>query len=97
MKITLNKIHELDYRWGHGRTVEIFNIVVKTERGRGYGTTMLEKLIKISRGRGMKRIYAFTRKENEPAHRFYEKNGFIGTDLINFYPDGDAKIFIKEI
>lgn len=77
--------------------MEIYNIVVNSGRGQGHGTTMINMLTEIAQKKGFKRLYAFTRAENVWAHKFYEKNGFVGTDIKNFLPDGDVKIYVKEI
>jgi len=88
----------LTYRYGQNYTIEIYNIVVGSNRGKGIGTSMLKDLIKIAKLEMLsKRIYAYTRQENEMASKFYRKNNFNGTLIKNFYPDGNAIIYVKEI
>lgn len=95
--ITRNQVDHLIWRFGQGNTAEIFDIVVYTERNKGVGTSMVKQAISELRKFKVRRLFAFTRKENHSAHGFYEKLGFVGTDVPNFYPDGDAKIYVKEI
>jgi ribosomal protein S18 acetylase RimI-like enzyme len=92
-KITKNKVDYLVYRIGMAGTVEIFDIAVKSERQKGIGRELVQTLIAKT---NPKRVYAFCRSTNESAHKFYDRLGFIGYDLPNFYEDGDAKIFIYE-
>lgn len=90
MKYTLNNgLDFLIYKYGHGNTVEICDIAVISERRKGYGTKMVNKLKKKK-----KNIYAFMRAENDKARAFYIKNGFVETFIKNFYPDGDAYLML---
>lgn len=95
--ISRNGVDHLMYQLAQGDTAEIFDIVVNSERGKGTGTEMLQEMIKDLRKLGVKRIFAFTRDYNHLAHHYYEKNGFNGTLIPNFYPDSNATIYIKEI
>lgn len=91
-KLTLNKgIDFLAYREGQNGTVEIYDIAVMSERRCGYGTELLRKLEEKKKGH----IYAFMRASNHKAKAFYEKNGFNGVLIPNFYPDEDAYIMVK--
>lgn len=92
-QIIKNKIDVLEYREGQAGTVEIYDIVVKTERGKGIGRQLVNELIEETKA---KRVYAFCRSYNKNAHLFYEKLGFKGYDLPNFYEDSSAKIYIYE-
>lgn len=95
--ITRNGIDHLMYQLSNGGTAEIFDIVVHTERGRGIGTEMLDQAVKELHEFGIKRLFAFTRDSNSLAQKFYKKNGFNGTPISNFYPDGNAILFVREI
>lgn len=76
---------QLVWRPGQGRTVEIFDIVVNSERRRGRGREMVESL-KQCVPPSTALIYAITRLSNTIAHEFYESLGFrIVGRLHNFY------------
>lgn len=92
-RIELNKVDHLDYRQGSGKTVEIFDIAVYSERQKGVGREMFNILLEKTKAT---RIFAITRKENTVAQAFYSKLTFKGYDLPRFYPDGDAMIYIYE-
>jgi GNAT superfamily N-acetyltransferase len=49
--------------------------VERTERGRGVGSAILEKLIHDAQALGCYKIVAFSRAENTAAHRLYESLG----------------------
>jgi RimJ/RimL family protein N-acetyltransferase len=93
LKITLNEIDFLEYRKGQADTLEIYDIVVQSRRGIGIGTELIRQMLEKE---NPQRVYAFCRSTNKNAHRFYKKLGFKGYHLSDFYPDGDAKIFIYE-
>jgi len=48
-----------------------------TVTGKGYGTVFMKKLIKYCKETGKNRIYLNVDKDNEDAHRFYKRFGFI--------------------
>jgi ribosomal protein S18 acetylase RimI-like enzyme len=78
----------LDYRVGSGGTIEIEDIAVMSERGKGRGTELLNQLISECRDMPTmpRLIWAITRAENEVAQHFYEARGFrvVGV-LRDFY------------
>ena len=78
----------LDWREGQARTVEVFDIVVGTERRKGIGRKLVERLLaEIPKDTAI--VYAITRMGNVIAHEFYESLGFrIVGRLHNFYRDG---------
>lgn len=92
-KIVINKVDYLVYRKGSGDTIEMYDIAVYSQRGVGNGAKLFNKMLAKTKE---KRIFAITRKENFAARCFYEKLGFLGYELPNFYPDGDARIYIYE-
>ncbi len=58
---------------GEEIVVDIFSVL--THR-RGVGSRLMDRLKAFAAGEGFKRVNVFTESENEPACRFYEKNGF---------------------
>lgn len=92
-KIVKNNQDVLKYRDGMGGTIEIFDIVVRTQRSIGIGSRMIQELIEKE---NPSVVYAFCRKENVHAHNFYKKNGFRPVDIGQFYSDGCAIMFIYE-
>lgn len=93
MKITKNKVDYLVYRKGQEHTLEIYDIAVRSERGKGIGRSMVEEMIEKENPRI---VYAFTRKTNEIAREFYKALGFTELKVMNFYPDGPAIMVIYE-
>lgn len=80
----------VEWRQGSGNTVEIFDIVVGSERRKGRGRKMIEKLVnKIHAAEEPETmVFAITRIGNIIAHQFYEACGFrIVGRLHNFYRD----------
>jgi ribosomal protein S18 acetylase RimI-like enzyme len=92
-RITENEVDFVDFREGKAGNVEIFDIAVNSERGKGVGSRLLQRVAKDT---GAVILYAFCRDTNELAHAFYKKNGFVGHDVPNFYEDGGAKLFVHE-
>jgi ribosomal protein S18 acetylase RimI-like enzyme len=90
MRYSLNQGKDyLVYRYGHNNTVEIDDIAVMSERRKGYGTQLVDRLKKKN-----KNIYALMRASNDKAKLFYEKNGFKGTLIKRFYQDEDAILML---
>ena len=108
-KIEIKKGEEIvgELHWVYssipGGTVEILYIQVKEKYWRqGYGTKMLNKLIKTIKKRDVevKTIYTITRKSNYDAQKFYEARDFRKiADLADFYKDGekDAIMYVRKI
>lgn len=92
-KISKNKIDYLEYRKGMADTLEIYDIAVMSERGKGIGTSLVKELIKKE---NPKIVYAFCRESNKLAHSFYRKFGFKGTVINNFYGEESGIIFVYE-
>lgn len=86
IKITLESPDDfLIYRDGSGGTVEIFDIVVNSERRKGRGRLLVDTLLKRVEGR-VRLVWAITRAENFIAQQFYEKLNFkVVANLRNFY------------
>lgn len=93
-RITLNEIDFLDYREGSGGTIEIFDIAVMSERGKGVGTELIRLLQERT---NTHLISAITRGSNYQARAFYRKNGFIEVRLPDFYLDEDAVLVYKRL
>ena len=80
------------WRQGSGRSVEIFDIQIGSERRIGRGTKLVDKLLNSLRkgttGGGVTTVYAITRHGNTIACQFYEKLGFrLCGRLHYFYTD----------
>lgn len=81
----------LVWRVGYGRTVEIEDIAVGSERRRGIGRKLVEKLL-LAVPPDTAMVYALTRAGNTIAHQFYEALGFrIVGRLHYFYRDVNEK------
>lgn len=82
----------LVWRTGTGRTVEIEDIAVHSERRKGKGRQLMARLLQEvgSNHPSTAMIYAITRAGNTIAHQFYEAMGFrlVGR-LHYFYRDVD--------
>lgn len=79
-----NGLDRLTYREGSGKTVEIFDIAVGSERRKGIGRALVSDLMdRFPQGTV---VWAITRSDNCGAQRFYEGIGFrtIGV-LRSFY------------
>lgn len=80
--------------------VEITNIVVrKSERKKGIGKLLLDKLIEMSKSIGKECISLEVNEKNEIAIKLYEKFGFERVGLRKKYYNGenDAIIMTKKI
>lgn len=81
----------IEFRPGNGRTVELFDIQVVSQRRKGIGKDLVDKLIFHVSGWDPPPavVYAMTRIDNPIAHQFYEALGFrlLGR-LHYFYRDG---------
>jgi ribosomal protein S18 acetylase RimI-like enzyme len=78
----------LDWRGGSGGTVEIFDIVIGSERGVGKGRRLVDLLRQTVSAGNPKLIYAITRDSNSIAKEFYRHLGFRNIAVLHrFYPD----------
>ena len=82
----------LEWQSGSGGSVEITEIAVGSERGRGRGRALVAALLD---GQDPSRlIYAITRETNTVAQEFYRALGFKTCGILRgFYDDGDAVMF----
>lgn len=80
---------------------DVYKIFVRdSERGSGYGTMLLEKVINLAKRFKSKKIMIEVRKNNISAVKFYEKNGFkCISERVNYYknPTDDALIYERVI
>ena len=75
--------------------VEITNIVTKkTERKKGIGTLLLEKLIEMARETGRDNISLEVNENNITAIKMYEKNGFKVIGIRKRYYNGKDNAII---
>ena len=51
-------------------------------RGRGYGRSMMERVLEDIKAQGFNEVYLWVFTENYRARRFYESNGFACTEKI---------------
>lgn len=87
----------LDYRQGSGKTIEIFDICVGSDRRTGIGRAMVYQLYKLVDS-DTTLVWAITRSSNFIAQRFYEELGFrvIGV-LRDFYQDEHTSRIVDAI
>lgn len=95
--ISKNGIDNVILHLGQGNTVEIYDIGVYSERGKGIGTGLVNEAISFSKQAGCTSMYAFTRFENKLARSFYAKLGFSEIIIPRYYSDGDGVIVYKTI
>jgi ribosomal protein S18 acetylase RimI-like enzyme len=66
----------------HGKFLYVDDLVSdKTERSRGYGAKLLDKLKEEGRARGCKKLVLDTGLDNALAHRFYYRQGLLAQAL----------------
>lgn len=71
-----------------GNTVEILDIAVNTERGKGTGTKLIKAMLdNLESGRF---LYAFVRRSNVGALIFYKKVGFEYSTIVPSFYVNDA-------
>jgi ribosomal protein S18 acetylase RimI-like enzyme len=57
-------------------------VVHENYRGHGIGTRLIERLERFANSRGISRVQLLADRNNTPALKFYEKNGWKTTSLI---------------
>lgn len=57
-------------------------VVSPAARGAGVGAKILAEAISFARAQGCKRITLLTDRDNEPAQRFYAKQGFVMSGMV---------------
>lgn len=91
-RIVHNEVDYLLYRQGMDNTIEIFDLAVNSERGKGRGTALINELLTLN----PRVVYAFTRADNLKARAFYYKFGFNQYVIRGFYANGDGVIATYE-
>ncbi len=89
MRISFNQNQDyIEYETRGGRTVEIVDITVRSQRRVGIGTRLVQAVEnKITRV-GPRKLYAMTRSVNASAITFYRSLGFKVLSVApNFYKD----------
>lgn len=77
----------LDWRQGSGHTIEIYDLCVGSERRRGRGRALVNRLLR-NLPSGTRMVWAITRGTNRIAQLFYEEMRFrIVGNLFDFYQD----------
>ncbi|MCP4297635.1 MAG: GNAT family N-acetyltransferase [Proteobacteria bacterium] len=72
------------YLFENGEIAEVAFIVNEELQGKGIGSTLLKRLIKIAKIRGLKGLYADVRVDNVPMRRVFEKQGFVKEKTDDF-------------
>lgn len=63
--------------WQAGYIAYVYAMIVDDSfRGKGIGTTLLERVFELAKLRGCKKIELDSGFPREQAHKFYERNGF---------------------
>ncbi len=63
--------------WQEGYISYLYGMVIdQAQRGKGYGTTLINEAIARSKKQGMKRVELDSGFPREKAHRFYQNLGF---------------------
>lgn len=75
------------WRLGMGRTAEILDIQVSSERRKGVGRELVELAVRTIRGNApdVAIVYAITRLKNTIAHQFYEALGFRLVGRLHYF------------
>jgi ribosomal protein S18 acetylase RimI-like enzyme len=82
----------LIWRQGSGNTVEIYDIAVGSERRKGRGRALVNKLYEQV-PTGTKLVWAITRSDNFIAQEFYEELQFRVVGILrNFYQDSGKTV-----
>jgi ribosomal-protein-alanine N-acetyltransferase len=77
---------------------EILNIAVAPEfRKRGYGLSLMHKMLTMAKQSGAQSVFLEVRESNEPAKNLYRSLGFEEYGLRkNYYPDGENAILMTK-
>lgn len=87
----------LVWRWASGRSVEILDIAVGSERGVGKGTRLINLLLDEVRDK-TSMVYAITRAHNTIARQFYSALGFRQlAKMYRFYEEEDACMYGRDL
>lgn len=78
-------------------TGRIFSLAVHPSyQNRKLGSTLLKEIIDVFREMGVSEIILEVRLGNVKARRFYQKHGFITTDVMEkYYTDGESAYLMR--
>lgn len=98
-RVTLNDERDyLEWRQGSGDTLEIYDIVVGSERRKGKGRLLVQTVLGLCKPYGAKLLWAITRASNGIAQDFYSGVGFrVIARLNKFYQGEDAIMYGKDV
>ena len=65
--------------------------------GRGYGSTMMEYILKDIKNAGFSKVMLWVFKENMRARKFYEKHGFVLTDKSKNFGNAIEVMYSKDL
>lgn len=84
----------------HGEEIELCDFYVDPFfKGKGYGKELIRFFMEEARKKGKKKVFLWVLKDNLPARRFYERNGFKasgqeqlvdGTDVWDVHYESEA-------
>ncbi len=59
-------------------------VVAPQVRGQGVGGQLLDHALSFARSQGCRRVTLLTDGDNQVAHRFYQKQGFVSSTMVPF-------------
>ena len=65
--------------------------------GKGYGSIMMEHILKEIKESGFNKVMLWVFKENNRARKFYEKHGFILSDKTKEFCDSIEVMYFREL
>lgn len=66
-----------------GRVAIVEDMILRAEkRNNGFGTLLLSAAIELARGEGCLRITLLTDRTNDSAIRFYQRHGFVLSEMV---------------
>lgn len=65
--------------------------------GKGYGTEMMNYILKDIKNSGFNKVMLWVFKENHRARKFYEKHGFILTEKTQKFSDATEVMYYKTL
>jgi GNAT superfamily N-acetyltransferase len=84
--------------WQPGEDAWLEDVFVReSERGKGFGRTLVEAAIERARSRGCGRIQLETNRNNEGAVALYESVGFSASHLPDYWGDAPDICFTRRI
>lgn len=65
--------------------------------GKGYGSIMMEYILKEIKGTGFNKVMLWVFEENNRARKFYENHGFVLTEKSKKFSDAIEVMYYKEL